>query len=294
MKTLAEMRVLIVGLGQIGGSLGMDLVRGRLVSEVVGYDAQATVAEEAVRLGAADRAAASLEEDLPGADLVILAVPIREIENLLSFVSGRLRDGAAVLDVGSTKSDICKAAARLPVDITWIGIHPLAGSEKCGLGASEAGKFEGAVFAVVPPPEETRAERQGAWLEVVEELIRAVGGRPVTVTAEEHDRLVAVTSNLPYVLAEGLMHLAARRAEGDGRLWDLVGGSFRSATRVAQSPADLTLDMFLTNRGNIADAIDDMVAELSRWKAMIASGDEEALRPLIEDVKRQTEVTRNE
>jgi prephenate dehydrogenase len=114
------------------------------------------------------------------------------------------------------------------------------------------------------------------------------------MTAKEHDRMIAVTSNLPYLLAVGLMRLATKEAESDEDLWNLIGGSFKGATRVAASSPELTLDMFLTNRKSILKAVDGVIAELHSLRELIEKGDEQALKDIIEKVAAKARSIRSE
>ncbi|MFQ6002383.1 MAG: prephenate dehydrogenase [Candidatus Zixiibacteriota bacterium] len=285
MKSLNQLKVLIVGLGQIGGSLGMDLVKKRLVAEVVGFDIDKTLAKKAKRLRAVDSMANSLSEGIGKADLIILAIPIREIKKLIPFVGQYIKKETVVLDVGSTKVEILRRVSELDQRINFIGGHPLAGSEKCGLKAAQAGKFANTTFVLIPFPE-TKSE----WVSTVKKLVRSLGAKPLFMTAEEHDRLIALTSSLPYLFSIALMHQAAKYEEKYKKIWDLVGGSFISATRVARSSPGLTLDMFLANRKNVGNVIEQMMVELANLKQMIEKGEEKTLKNLIKQVKKKREM----
>jgi len=285
MKELSQLKVLIVGLGQMGGSLGLDLVKRRLVAEVVGFDLNETVVTQAKKMGAVDNAANSLGEKIKEVDLVILAVPIREIVKLIPFIAQHIRKNALIFDVGSTKVEILKKVSQLRREINYIGGHPLAGSEKPGLEAAELNKFAHTTFVLVPFP-----GTKPKWVERAKQLIRGLDAKPLIMTALEHDRLIALTSHLPYLFAVGLLHLAAEYENKCRKIWDLIGGSFKSATRVAASPPELTLDMFLTNQKNVMQVIDEMVAELSHWKQMIEKQNEGSLRILIEQAQKKRKV----
>ena len=285
MKSLHQLKVLIVGLGQIGGSLGMDLVERRLVAKVTGFDINKAVVKRAKKLGAVDNIVNSLDEGMHKADLVILAVPIREIKKLIPVVGQFIRKDAAVLDVGSTKVEILKIASKLSQIVNYIGGHPLAGSEKYGLDSAETGKFVDTTFVLIPFPE-TKPE----WIETAKKLVYSLGAKPLFMTAQEHDQLIALTSSLPYLFSIALMHQAAKYEERYKKIWNLVGGSFVGATRVASSSPEMTLDMFLTNQKNVVKVIKEMIAELTLWRQMIEKEDEASLRNLIEKAKKKREM----
>jgi prephenate dehydrogenase len=163
--------------------------------------------------------------------------------------------------------------------------------------------FEGATFVLTRPvgqvcpqtchlskDSETRtnirATRTEDWLDPIRDLITGIGAHPLEMTAEDHDRLIALTSHLPHVLALALSNLAGKHRELNERVPALTGGSFRSATRVAASSPELILDMLLTNRERVGEVIDEIIAELITMKGAITSGDETSLRELIDRVQR--------
>lgn len=288
MKNLAQLKVLIVGLGQIGGSLALDLVQRSLVAKVIGFDREQAIADEAEKRGAVHAVVYSLEDGLHQADLVILAVPIREIIKLLPRLADSINADTAILDVGGTKSEILKTASRLGISARYIGGHPIAGSENYGLSSAAPGKFKNQTFALIPS--ETTNEH---WLHTIKALVKGLGATPLILTAEEHDRLIALTSHLPYVISLALVRLAARHTDQSGNVWNLMGGSFRSATRVAASAPDLTLDMFLTNRKTIPPAIDELIAQLATIRKIIDAGDEKSLHTLVTKVRQHNQKLRD-
>ncbi|MCP4567779.1 MAG: prephenate dehydrogenase, partial [FCB group bacterium] len=187
---------------------------------------------------------------------------------------------AVVLDLAGTKAEILKAVAKVMPGGNYISGHPMAGNEKTGLAGAEKGKFKKAAFVLIPH----RGTRK-VWLERITQLIRKLGARPIIMKAEEHDRLIALTSHLPYALALGLMNLAGKKGMRNKHFDDLVGGSFRGATRVVQSPTDLTLDMFLTNKSNVTSAIDGLIDELKTLKKYVRTGNDRELRKIINKSK---------
>ncbi len=276
MKKLNELNVLIVGLGQIGGSLAMDLTQRRIVHRVVGFDADTDVLHKAEEIGIIDEAASSFEAALPAADLVIPAAPIREVIRMTPTVCRMIRDGAAVIDVTGTKSGVVQSVKQQKRAVTYIGGHPMAGDEGAGLDAASAGKFAGCAFVLTPI-----ANADNGWMETAIHLTEAIDAHPVVMSPEDHDRIIAATSHLPYALAVALTRVAARRTETDHALPDLIGGSFKSAVRVAASSPDLTRDMFLTNQRNVVCAIEELIMELNVLKDAIGRSREPFLSNMI-------------
>ncbi len=275
LKRLRQSTILIVGLGQIGGSIGLDLVGGNLAASVIGFDLDKSTMADALRQKAVHDVTPSLAEGMQQANLIILAVPLREIIRLLPEIAATINDSSLLLEVGSTKTAIVQEIGRLGLSKNYVGGHPIAGSEGFGLAAAEQGKFADATFVLCPSDESTNHHRQ-----LAEELVVGLKAKPVVMAAEDHDRLIAITSGLPYLFAHAIMEVVAEHAEEN--LGHLIGGSFRSATRVAASSPALTLDMLITNRGNISSLIDQTIAYLSMVQGMLDEGENRSLCSLIE------------
>jgi prephenate dehydrogenase len=291
MKPLREMVVFVAGLGQIGGSLAVDLVRKKLVKRVLGFDCGRSVMQQAQDENIIDTAVPSLEAGVNQADLTVLAMPIRTIIDALPDIvrwTENNRD-KAVLDVAGTKSEIFRVLSEAKASINYIGGHPIAGSEKSGLDAAEPERFASRTFVLTP-----YRHTQPEWINTVKDLLSQLGTKTLLMDPANHDRLIAYSSHLPYLLAVALMELARKKSEHDERLWKLVGGSFRSATRVAASPTHLTVDMLLTNRGHLLEAVDALRAELSRLSSILSGNDEQSLRKLVESAHKTVHQLQND
>lgn len=215
-------RVAIIGLGQIGGSIGRALGRAGGWRRV-GYDIDPSVAVAAEAAGAIDLAAERLEDACAGASLAVLATPVDTLPALVAATAAALPEGAALLDTGSTRGPITPALeAATARGIRAVGGHPLAGSQGHGFAASAADRFMDTTFALVPT---------GAGVpEVVTRLVRDLGARPLEVTPERHDEALARTSHLPYLVA-----CALRELGGEVASQGLSGPGFRDMTRLAAS-----------------------------------------------------------
>ncbi len=282
MKPLSQMKVFIVGLGQIGGSLGLDLVARNIVSEVIGFDRAPTVVSAAKKRRAIHSAVRSLKDGISLADLIILATPIRRIIGMIPSVCRLAGPERAILDVAGTKRQILKAVNNSATETNYISGHPLAGNERCGIDAADNNMFRHRPFVLVP-----MAIRHRAWLSILKQLVTCLGASPVIMSADEHDRLIALTSNLPYLLSIVLMDLALESGRLNRRFWRLTAGSFTSATRVAASSVDLSLDMFLSNSDEINDVIDRTVNKLLTMKKLLQEKDECRLKSLIRRAHRK-------
>lgn len=265
-------RVAIVGVGLIGGSLGMALRAGRFSQQVVGVGRNPATLEKAVGLRAIDTFTTDFAQGVSDADLVVLATPVGQILADLGRLAPLLKPGAVVTDVGSSKQDIAHAGdAHLPGG-AFVAGHPMAGSERAGVEAARPDLFQEATWALTPTD---RTDDKA--LQSVRRMAQALGARVLTLSAEEHDRCVAVTSHLPHVLAYALSAIAGEQAGTAPHLYDLAAGSFASGTRVAASPPELWHEIAMTNRNALAEAVRACRAELDLVLLALETGDSDAL-----------------
>ncbi len=217
-----RVRIALVGLGQIGGSIGLTL-RGSARWHRVGFDADPDACASALAVRAVDEVAPSLAAACASAELAVVATPVDSLPALIEAVATALPPGAALLDTGSARGPVTAALERAAGrGIAAVGGHPIAGHEGSGFGAARAGLFRNAAFALLPA--------RGAVPAVVERLVRDLGARPLLVDPATHDQALARTSHLPYLLACALRELGdAAAAHG------LSGPGFRDMTRLAAS-----------------------------------------------------------
>ena len=276
---LAESRVAILGLGLMGGSLALAL-RGHC-AELLGVDPDPETLALAEQMGLVDRLAVDPAELLPQADLVVLAAPVRAIIRLLGALPDQHPGRAVVLDLGSTKVEITRAMAHLPDRFEPVGGHPMCGKERSSLLQAEARLYQGAPFAFSATPGTTPRARG-----LAEALARAVGANPLWLEPETHDRWVAATSHLPYLVACALA--AATPAE----VAPMVGPGFRSTTRLAASPASVMLDILTTNRANLLEALQRFRTSLDQIEACLTGpeGGAELAQALNRGAERQNQL----
>jgi len=246
------MRVAIVGLGVVGGSLARALAaRGH---DVVGLD-RPLVARRALRAGVVDRAAESLAEAARDVDVLVLAAPPRANLTLLRRLA-RLRPGRLVItDVGSVKAPIVREARRLGLR-SFVGGHPIAGNEGSGFEASSAGLFEGRNWVLAEGA-------SSAALRPVRAIVRAVGARPVVMEASQHDRAFAFLSHTPQVASWAIL-AAAKADPAARRALRLAGPGFSDMTRLARSPRGLWREILSQNRPEVDRALVALRRALSR------------------------------
>jgi prephenate dehydrogenase len=258
------MRIAVLGVGLIGGSIGLAAREHVEDAEVVGFGRDPAHLSTAARLGAIDRAAASVAEALEGADICFACAPVGALPELVRAALDAATPGCVVSDVGSTKQDLLAAIE----DPRFVGGHPIAGAETAGVQHARADLFQGAVWYLTPLP-----TSEGLLYERLHRFVVDVGARPVAVDPATHDRLVAVFSHLPHVLANVLASQAADRLRGHGEALRQVGPSFRDMTRVAGANTRMWADIYRANQAAIVEEIRGFRRELERVERRLTSGE---------------------
>jgi prephenate dehydrogenase len=262
------MRVAVLGVGLIGGSIGLAQ-RNRLGAEVVGFDPDSRTLERALEAGAIDSGAGSAGEASEGAVLVFCAGPVAALPDLAAAALEASAPETIVTDVGSTKREIVSA---LGSDERFIGGHPLAGAETAGVGNAREELFEGARWYLTPT-----SASGGVLYDRLQRTIAGLGARPEAIDAEAHDRLMATVSHMPHVIANVVVGEAAAELTRDSERLPEVGPSLRDATRVAGANPAIWSDIFASNRKSVADAVDSVVARLQQASRLIREGDRDRL-----------------
>jgi prephenate dehydrogenase len=271
-------KVLIIGVGLIGGSLGLAIRRRGLAGSVAGFDRDAARLERAVSLSAIDKAEKDLKAALSGADLVFLAVPVGSMEGLAEELAGLLSKKTVVTDVGSVKGDLVGLLEkRLLPNGLFVGGHPIAGREKSGVEAASAELFEGAVCLLTPTPR-TDAGAQ----KTVEAVWTAVGSRVVFLSPQKHDRVAAAVSHLPHVVAYALVACLLEEESAEPDLLSYSAGGFRDFTRIASSSPQMWREICLANGDQIVSQIERYQSVLERFRKSILNRDGSALEAEFE------------
>ncbi|MDF2752438.1 MAG: Prephenate dehydrogenase [Gaiellaceae bacterium] len=257
------MRLAVIGTGLIGASVG--LAAKRTGATVTGFDEEEATAEVALERGAVDEVEPTLAEALGSADLAVVAVPVGRLAAQVRTVLEASAEDCTVTDVGSTKSAVCEAAAG---STRFIGGHPVCGSEARGPAHATPDLFEGATWFLSPLPHSDPARYR-----LVHGFVGDLGAVPVAIDPGAHDRLVALTSHLPHVLANVLVnHAGATRIDGHEPL-SSAGGSLRDMTRVAGANPRIWVDIFLENVEALRAALVEHRRGLEQVDAALASGD---------------------
>ena len=268
------MKLAIIGVGLIGGSLGLCL-KEKLGDEIfiTGLCRTEKSMKAAVELGAVDFASPDVEKVVGGADIVYLSPPVLQIVPMVKKILPHLKSGAILTDAGSTKKFIWDELKKiLPPDIYYVAGHPMTGREKSGVTAAKADLFKNKAYVIV--------ENTGAPPEVREKLMRLLnltGANFLTLDIEKHDRCASIISHVPHVAAAALVTLL-NRAGGDlDSCLKLIGGGFKDTTRIASSNADMWADICMTNADAISGNLRDLQNILGEVIKAIDSRDRQAV-----------------
>lgn len=269
-------KVIVCGVGLIGGSFALALKATGAAGEIVGFGRTRSPLEDAVRLGVIDRIGADWSE-AADADLVLLGMPVGQMEPVMRALAPHLGARTVVTDGGSTKSDVV-AAARTAFGeriSQFVPGHPIAGAEKSGVAAATADLYRGKRVVLTPLPEnaaDSVARVRAAW--------QACGANASELTPAVHDSVFAAVSHLPHILAYALVHELAGRENSDV-LFGFAAGGFRDFTRIASSHPEMWRDICLANRVALIEELDAYMAELLKTRVLLAAGDSAGLETMF-------------
>jgi prephenate dehydrogenase len=257
-------KVVVCGVGLIGGSFALALKAAGAVGEVVGLGRRQASLVAAQQRGVIDRIASDWADALQDADLVFLAMPVGQMLPVMQALAPHLPPDAIVTDGGSTKRDVA-AAARIAFGekiAQFVPGHPIAGAEKSGVEAAQANLFQDKRVVLTP-----LAENSAARVALVQRAWEACGAQVSQLDAAAHDQIFAAVSHLPHLLAFALVHEFAQRADAD-QLFGFAAGGFRDFTRIASSHPEMWRDICLANRTALLVELDAYMAELMRTRSV--------------------------
>lgn len=260
--------VAIVGVGLIGGSFALALKQARRVDHVIGIGRRRASIDAALKLRVIDEGATDIAAT-HGADLILLAMPVGQMEATMRSLAAHMRADAIVTDAGSTKQDVVSCAraqlgAALP---RFVPAHPIAGAEQSGVEAARVDLYRDRNVILTPLP-----ETDPAAVQVVDDLWRACGARVRSMAPEQHDQVFGAVSHLPHLVAYALVHMLAQRGNG-AQLLSFAGAGFRDFTRIASSSPEMWRDIALANRAVLQCELADLEQHLVRLREMLRASD---------------------
>ncbi|HTH39694.1 MAG TPA: prephenate dehydrogenase/arogenate dehydrogenase family protein [Rhodocyclaceae bacterium] len=274
-------KLVVCGVGLIGGSFALALKQAGYVGQVVGMGRNRSTLEAAKQLGLIDEIGGDWASALQGADLVLLGMPVGQMPPVMAALVPHLAPGTVVTDGGSTKGDVVATARAAFGDkiSQFVPGHPIAGAEKSGPSAALADLYQGRRVVLTPLAENSPqavATVQSAW--------EACGAQVSALTASGHDRVFAAVSHLPHLLAYALVHDIASR-DNAAQLFDFAAGGFRDFTRIASSHPEMWRDICLANRPALLQELDAYMAQLLRLRVLLAGSDGPGLEALFDTAR---------
>lgn len=269
------MRIAIIGTGLIGGSLSLTLREKGWVSHVIGVENNAAHAARALELKLVDEIS-DLFTAIDQADIIILSTPINAAEAMLPLILDKV-DQQLVMDVGSTKKIICESVAHHPKRGRFVATHPMWGTEYSGPDAAVKAAFANKA-TVICSKEESDADA----VEKVEELYRALGMHILYMKADDHDVHVAYVSHISHITSFALANTVLEKEREEDAIFELASGGFESTVRLAKSNPAMWVPIFMQNRDNVLDVLNEHIAQLRKFKACLEKENYEYLQELIE------------
>jgi prephenate dehydrogenase len=265
------MRIAIIGLGLIGGSIGLALKQASWRgAEIIGYARRRETGSLALKSGAVDKVASNLRNVVKGADIVIIAAPVLTIKDIFEQIAPELSDDSIVTDTASTKMQVMQwAGEKMPSRISFVGGHPMAGKEISGIRAADADLFHNCIYCLTPLP-----KAKPAAVRTVKDMVNKLGAVPIVIGAEEHDRLVAGVSHLPLLLSVALVSVTTKNPSWQ-QMSRLAASGYRDLTRLASGNPEVNAHICLSNQAAIVSWIDAFIDELQRLRTFIADGTDE-------------------
>lgn len=272
--SISTMKIAVVGLGLIGGSIAKDLKKNRFATEIIGVDSNPEHTREALELGIADQIQ-PLQTAVKAADLVILAIPVDKIKLILPEVLDNISAATTVTDVGSTKREIAATVENHPLRGNYVASHPMSGTENSGPKAALEKLFEGRL-TIICDHEKSRPQH----LALVEKMYQSLGMSVAYMTSDEQDHTTAFVSHLPHVTAFALAN-AVLAKEDRNIIFDLASGGFNSTVRLAKSSPEMWSPIFGQNRDYVVEALEVYIRHLKAFRDSLKQNDEEKMMALI-------------
>jgi prephenate dehydrogenase len=253
------MKTTVIGLGLIGGSIAIDLRKAGIATEIVGVDHRPENCAKAVELGLVDRTVSEVDA-YRDADLIIVAIPVNAMCQLLPSILDQLKDGAVVIDAGSTKNLICKAVADHPKRQQFVAAHPIAGTENSGPTAAFSGLFRGKTNIIC---EQEKSSPKA--LEVAGRVFDALEMNTMFMESDEHDKHVAYVSHLSHVSSFLLGQTVLDIEKDEKNIFALAGSGFASTVRLAKSSPEMWAPIFEQNLDYLSQALQEYIMHLQRF-----------------------------
>lgn len=267
-----------VGLGLIGGSIAKALRRVMPSCKIIAFNRSEQPRIMALKDGTADIVTDVVDEKFSECDYIFLCTPVEKNVEYLTLLKGIIDEHCIITDVGSVKGNIHKAVEELDMERSFIGGHPMAGSEKTSYEHSSDRLVENAYYAITPTPLVARDK-----VDELIEIVRSIGAIPVEIPCDEHDMAVAAISHLPHLIASSLVNLVKDSDSSAGYMKMLAAGGFKDITRIASSSPDMWSQICMTNNTNISVLLQRYIDSLFETKEYIDNKNSQGIYDMISD-----------
>ena len=276
-------KLVIFGVGLIGGSVALSLKKAGFVTHITGVGRSEKSLQEALKLGVIDAADTNINKALNDADLVLIAAPVAQTASILRSIKPHLISKTVITDAGSTKGDVLACAREILGEQfgQFVGGHPIAGAEKSGVAAAKNDLFLGKNVVLTPAPETTNSKTNRDAVLAVTALWQKCGANVSEMSAETHDGIFAAVSHLPHLLAFALVDDIASRPNAE-QLFSFAASGFRDFTRIAGSHPEMWRDISLANKSALLSEITAFENELSQLKQLLINENATGLQALFE------------
>lgn len=280
-----SLKIAVIGVGLIGGSLARALKRQGITEKIIGVARKTQTLDKAMELGVIDQAEMD-PANLGEVDIIVIATPMRTIPSMMQAIASGLSDQTVITDVGSAKRYVVDAAFEhlKGHEHRFVPAHPIAGTEKSGVEASFVELFQGRNVILTPHQSTTQSA-----LNQVRDMWLATGASILNMDVDEHDKALAATSHLPHMVAYALVHLLCKNSRSE-ELLGLAAGGFYDFTRIASSDPTMWVDISLTNRKFLVESLVQYRNELSEIVDAVESGDADTLYRVFSEAKRYREL----
>ena len=280
------MKVGIIGLGLIGGSIAIDLKRKSYAEQVLGVEADPVNASAAEKIGLVDQVT-DFEDCVRQSDVIILAVPVGAAIKLLPAVLDRIGEKQTVTDVCSTKELLVNQVRLHPMRRRYVASHPMAGTEYSGPWAAMPGLFDGHACIICD-----HQDSDPDAVALMEDLYTVLNMRTIEMSSVSHDIHTAYVSHISHITSFALALTVLDKEKDEKHIFDLASGGFSSTVRLAKSSPDMWTPILSQNRDNILQVMDTYIEKMNAFRQAVAEGDEEAIRNLIEEANRIRRIIR--
>jgi prephenate dehydrogenase len=272
--------VTIVGVGLISGSFSLALKEKGLAKKVIGVSRTAASAQKALDLGLIDEAL-PLEEAIPQSDLIYVAIPVDVTIPVMKQIMDLVTDKQIVADAGSTKNALCRSLNDHPMRRQFVATHPMWGTEYSGPEAAVRDAFVGRACVICE-----KEKSDPVAVEKIEQVYRELGMHMIYMDADSHDTHAAYISHISHITSFALANTVLEKEREENTIFELAGGGFESTVRLAKSNPAMWVPIFMQNRENVLDVLNEHISQLRKFKACLEKENYEYLQELIENANK--------